>query len=320
MNKSKIYDIKRLYSGEQRVTTFRCKQCDKDGELFRDPFIRKGSPPEKLLRCGCFKNVILKTDQKVILIQRALLRKGMSLVNKLEDTIVNKTPIKVRCNKHGSETTVTYGYLIRSSKKHCYECAGESRSGEKHPAYKSLSDIRKTMESVHINLNLEKIYRKDKRSYGVFECDVCNVSSHALVDNTLRGHRPCKCPKGSYDMGRSLSYLYIVEFFNRNQSFVKYGITNRSVHSRLKEVRSKLSDKTFDYKIINVLKGSATEVFNAEKILKSKEMSSSIEIKNLFLSGYTETVDNTNENLKVFKEFVDKNFLEDVTHYDDWNI
>lgn len=89
--------------------------------------------------------------------------------------------------------------------------------------------------------------------------------------------------------------LYIVEWYGYGQSFLKYGITNQEV---IRRVRQQATKAQLDYNILYTFYNeSGRKVSDVESEIKILYGSKGACPRQWFPDGFTETIDNTSENL-----------------------
>lgn len=117
----------------------------------------------------------------------------------------------------------------------------------------------------------------------------------ATVVSFLTGRR-CSCCAGSGFSKTKDGIIYLVKWKHISGiSFLKYGITNRSLDERIKE-QNRESSEGFSYEVLKVISGSGEDVHNLEQTIK-KEVGGHYASPYIFPDGWTETFSVSKESL-----------------------
>lgn len=108
---------------------------------------------------------------------------------------------------------------------------------------------------------------KNDAQRALFECPICKKQWESLIGNIQAGNTKscCKVKRGwsrSQWINLSpVSTLYKVELFNENESFIKFGITTKSINQRFKKI-------PYNYKVIKTVQGESGYIYNLENRVK----------------------------------------------------
>ena len=135
---------------------------------------------------------------------------------------------------------------------------------------------------------------KDRTSHFKWTCNHGH-SNKSSIYNFLNNESGCTtcCRRGfKKDIP---AILYVVRWYGFGESFLKFGITNRDVFERINEQRSR---GMLDYELVKVYYSDLGEIVdNCERELK-KMMNTHQCPKRWLPDGFTETVEDTEDNLK----------------------
>lgn len=117
--------------------------------------------------------------------------------------------------------------------------------------------------------------------------------------------RKCvRCPSCSgsgFDKNKDAN-LYITRWKYNNKSCLKFGITNKPVLERLYNIENK---SNFKYEVLNIFKSDGFSILQCEKKIKYS-LITCFSSKEDFPDGYTETVEDTLENLEKILKIVEE--------------
>ncbi|CAH9011814.1 endonuclease [Vibrio phage 5P1c] len=109
------------------------------------------------------------------------------------------------------------------------------------------------------------------------------------------------CARTGYNQNKQ-GTLYISRWYGFGESFLKFGITNKPHEERCKQQARK---SKLDYETVASFEGNGDVVFECERIVK-KVLTTHICPKNWLPDGYTETVEDTPENLEKILKIVEE--------------
>lgn len=272
--------------GCNKVYKVTCTECSKDTELFPDGHFISTKADLKRRRkpCGC-STIKWETWQHLIIIKRAV--SGRFKVHSFsEEHHGHKTKVKLECLECGYLWDANSNDVIHklSGCPKCkYRIHAINRKTPENVAFKNCSAICDahgyTMMSFPSGYN-------NQNSKFEYMCPKHGVQL-ATYDNFVNGGTRCPlCAETGYRPDRPGS-IYVVEWTNVNGSFIKFGITNRSVPDRLSD-----QIRVTKYKP-NLIWWAYFEDGNIPKQLEKSIKQSGIElgvvIKKDFPDGYTET-------------------------------
>ena len=276
---------------KSKNTTFKvtCTECSKDTELFPDGYfvstksnLVKGKKP-----CGCSKQPKWKSWQYLILARRAGEKKNFIVHGFAEEFKNQNTKLNLECLKDGHTWRCTIDTIINKSTTGCPLC-GNKKIGSKlrHSQYKVDSDCKEICQTE--GYKFLGFIGKYTNWLSVLEYECPYHGVHEVTyNNFIRGKRcPC-CASYGYNPSKSGSF-YVARWQHKDKKFIKFGITNREVLTRIEEQ----SDKTaFEYEL--VFSASFTDgsiPLRIEKEIKAcPEIIKTYISKEEFPDGFTET-------------------------------
>ena len=259
-----------------------CTECSKDKELFPDGcFVSiKGHLKSDQKPCGCASNPKWKDWHYLILARRA--GKDRFIVHGFAEEFKNQnTKLSLECLKDGHKWTASINNVINSSRG-CPKCSNKYKPTEQEALQKCI-DICKEVGYEHVGF-----------PYGYKNCDsrfeyICKIHGKQEIsyNNFMRGKRcPC-CATYGYNPDKSGSF-YVVRWQHKDKKFIKFGITNREVLTRIEEQSHKT---VFEYDLI--FSASFTDgsiPLKVEKAIKAcPEIIKTYVSKEEFPDGFTET-------------------------------
>lgn len=276
---------------KSKNTTFKvtCTECSKDTELFPDGYfvstksnLVKGKKP-----CGCLEQPKWKSWQYLILARRAGEKKNFIVHGFAEEFKNQNTKLNLECLKDGHTWRCTIDTIINKSTTGCPLC-GNKKIGSKlrHSQYKVDSDCKEICQTE--GYKFLGFIGKYTNWLSVLEYECPYHGVHEVTyNNFIRGKRcPC-CASYGYNPSKSGSF-YVARWQHKDKKFIKFGITNREVLTRIEEQ----SDKTaFEYEL--VFSASFTDgsiPLRIEKEIKAcPEIIKTYISKEEFPDGFTET-------------------------------
>jgi len=103
--------------------------------------------------------------------------------------------------------------------------------------------------------------------YALFKCPICGKPWKSSVGNIQNGNSKSCCSvrrgwsKSQWVKFCNKALLYKVRLYNDNESFIKVGITSRSIEHRMKAI-------PYNYEIIRIIEGSSGYIFDLENRYK----------------------------------------------------
>jgi hypothetical protein len=124
----------------------------------------------------------------------------------------------------------------------------------------------------------------------IFECPKCKNKWESLVSNIQAGNTKSCCghkrgwSKSQWIKFSKTSKLYKVRLYNEYESFIKIGITTKSIEERFKSI-------PYNLEIIKIIEGNSSYIFDLE--LKTKSLFKKYRYKPLIsFKGETECYNN----------------------------
>lgn len=285
-----------------------CTECSDDKELFPQGYFSclksrliRGSKP-----CGCSKKPKWTQEQFLILARREGRKKGFIVHGFSEEFHGNTTKLNLECIKDGNKWIASIT-SITNKKYGCPKCSNMYRPTEKE-ALNSCMEVCKKFGYTPLGLVDGYINVESRFEY---ECPI-HGKHNVSYNNFVGKNTACpSCAPSGYNPDKQGS-IYVVRWRDSTKSFLKFGITNRKVISRL----SQQAWKT-DYKF-ELIWSATFENGRIPLILENSIKNSGIIIgvvdKSEFYDGFTETT--FIENLDTIEEILTHqlNNLEDNFH------
>lgn len=277
-----------------------CKICSQDPELFPDGYfvstrqsLERGGKP-----CGCSIKPEWTKDQCLIRVRRSAEKQGFVARNFIEDFSVRRifTKVECLCPIHNHIWFPTADNVIRNVSG-CAKCSGVYK-----PTYQEAID---KCENICLNNNYKFISfpegYKGKDSKLEYKCPIHGIQNVSYHNFVYHGSRCSGCATHGYNPSKQGSF-YVVKWAKCDHSFIKFGITNRKILSRIKNQAGKTN---YNYEILFQQTWADGSVpLNIERTIKQSNMFNVgvIDINN-FEDGFTETLDTgCLENLLIFVE------------------
>lgn len=207
-----------------------CTECSKDTELFPDGYFisTKGHLLEGKKPCGCSSMTKWKDWQYLILARRS--GEGRFIVHGFSEKFKGAhTKLNLECLKDGNKWTANINSITGG--KGCHKCFIENQKTPINIVIQKCISICKEMDYKFIGFP-----NGYKNSKSVFDylCPKHGIQT-IRYDSFVNGDRRCKyCNNSGYDHSKQGSF-YIVKWTNGYKSFIKFGITNRDIISRIEE-------------------------------------------------------------------------------------
>lgn len=120
-----------------------------------------------------------------------------------------------------------------------------------------------------------------------WKCSKCSYEWFAGINKRTYGRGCPSCAKSGYSLSKPAN-LYVVRWYNKDFEFLKIGITNNSVKSRIGQQKRNTNYNADIIKVFHFNDG--LKCYNMEKLIKNKFCTGVID-KELFGDGFTETTD-----------------------------
>ena len=282
---------------EGTATVFKvtCKKCTPDLELYPQGYFTSlkrrlinGSIP-----CGCSMKPDRSPEQFLILARRA--GKGRFIVHGFaEEFKGNKTKLNLECLKDGHKWIASICAII--NKGHgCPKCAKQYRQTPQE-ALSACTEVCNRLGYKPIGFVGEYVNTDSRFEY---ECPIHGRHTVMFCNFVSKNTKCPSCALYGFSPDKEAS-IYITKWSYNSSSFIKFGVTNRSVISRI----SQQSRKTiYSPELI----WSAT--FNNGKIplmlensIKNSGISIGVVDRDEFSDGFTETT--SIENLDLIEEIL----------------
>lgn len=184
---------------------------------------------------------------------------------------LSRNLITIICPKHG-EFNITANSHLRNHE--CVKCRYENHPSR--PKYTKEQLIKRCRKVWGDRFDLSELVYTGIRDSHRIKCNKCGSYFNQILDSLLNqksdGCRNCS-PNARWTRTNWVEFcngkdrldpmVYIVNFFDDNESFIKIGITSRSIHERLVEY-------PFEYKVIKTIIGSPLFVYDEEIRLHRK--------------------------------------------------
>lgn len=278
-----------------------CKICSQDPELFplgyfvsRKEHLCNGSKP-----CGCSKKTEWDKEQFFILAKRAGSEKGFIVHGFAEEFHGQTTKLDCECLIDGNKWTPSLTQLIYL-KQGCPECAIETiRQARVTPEQEALAlCIAFCNKHKYKPIGFVGQYQGIAKTRFEYECPE-HGKHDAFIYNIMKGTKCPSCAVSGYNPNKAGSF-YIVKWTKENHSFIKFGITNRKVLSRIKDQMGKTNYK-HEILFQKTWKDGYIPL-NIEKTIKNS---------NLFKLGVVDSVDFKDG----FTETIEIQYLSELNYY-----
>jgi hypothetical protein len=293
-----------------RKYILKCSTCSEDTELFPYGSISctKGNLQKGQIPCGCRKGYRWSESQNIVRIGRVCKERGyilhgwfgsyksdttyLSLENPITGNKWNTTSINNLLHGFGDPVAGRKATIAGSFKDDAYHIKGFLASGV-FPEGTTFSRV--------------------KKQKWVYVCGGCKQTFTSSGSSLKMGKMSCNCNGRVYGFSKSReAYCYIVRWGNEKESYLKNGITNRDVWSRITDQArcAKLS-----YEILYAFYNeSGSIISDCEKYIKAN-LERCVCDKELLPDGYTETYHDTEENLNSMLNYLTKELGEPVYNY-----
>ena len=290
-NDGKLTCIRKVNSGthtKDATYEFLCRECAKDPELYGDGVFMSSVYNVSIghIPCGCAPSHRHEEWQNEIIAKRALSSVGLEFVrfSNPESTMTRRKAWCI-CKKHG---------LVEKRISHakdgsgCVKCANETRAKSKT----------KTID--HINRLVDDFVKNNDSKYKVISVNhnggikfasvtrLCDEHGEfeTLVYNMVKKGCGCqRCGGTGFDMSAPAE-MYVCIWRGEGIEFVKFGITNKTHHSRVTKQKYMSG---LDYELVMTKKfavgGDAQRI---EQRIKKQIGRRAVE-KDVMPDGYTET-------------------------------
>jgi len=142
----------------------------------------------------------------------------------------------------------------------CPFCAGNKKQ--------TIKDRQQRLDAENRNIKIKRLFpgSKNHEGRGEFECGYCNHIWTAILSNVYGKRQGCpRCGKtGRYNetyfrkRKGERGQLYLLEFFDNEERFIKIGITKRTISARFQP-----TSLPYEYKIVDIM---TTTLYAAWKI------------------------------------------------------
>lgn len=279
-----------------------CSICSKDKELYPEPFKSvKSSFYDNQFPCGCAKIPKWSEEQYKILIKRKCEELKYTFNGLIEPYSGCGTKIDLYNPYTGNrwDTTSISKFLTCESKDPALIPSITKNLNLKPDDY-HIAEFYATQafkSGTSFKRNLTRKSKDNCYKYWDVTCGYCKERNTSSTSNLKQGKVPCSCSSGGFDKNKTTTF-YIVRWFGFGHSWLKFGITNRSVIDRTKEQEYK--SKLDNVKVFEVTEGDGHRLARIESELK-RVMDTHRCPKKWLPDGYTETVDDTDFNLSFIK-------------------
>lgn len=294
----KVLGTNKLKGSKKKVYIW-CDICSEDFELFPDPTfeIKTSHLLNGIKPCGCSSSYRYSDYEREVKARRKLESKGFTLLGVDGRYVLSFNPLT------GNEWKIPFNYL--SSDKHIIDPSLTSEKLRNSLLKEEQEHIRDFISTGKFHKDTvfkrSKSESKNSSSWDVV-CGECGEYFTKSLSSLKRGQKSCNCSTGGGYKSNLLGNLYITKWFGFGESYLKVGVTNRNIRDRVKE--QSYSPCKLDYKI---LKGFYHEdghlVESCEKYIK-ESFTMSVCPKKWLPDGYTETVEDTPENLDKMLEII----------------
>lgn len=259
-----------------------CAECSKDPELFPDNYfistkrnLIKGKKP-----CGCSKQPRWLPFQYLILARRKA--KDRFIVHGLNEEFRGKnTKLDLECLKDGYKWTASI-HSVTTVGTGCPKCGGKLKQTERE-ALQRCVDICKELDYTVIGFidGYKNCY-----SYFEYSCKIHGKQKIRYTNFVNTGSRCISCSVNGYSPTKQ-GTLYVYQWTKENHSFIKVGITNRCLSTRIKEQSNYTLYK--HKKIWSAMFEDGSIPLYIENYIKNSGIEIGVICKEDFSDGFTET-------------------------------
>ena len=290
-----------------------CKICSPDLELFPLGYFisTRGNLEIGKKPCGCSKRPKWTQDQFMILINRISKKENFVVIGIVGKYNGAYTKVDCECNIDGHKWTPNINNII-NNKQGCPECGNNRKKI-------STSDALERCKEVCDQEGYEPIGfidgYKNTRSYFWYKCPEHGLHRTRYDGFVNSGNKCPSCAETGYTPNKPGSF-YVVKWSKDAHSFIKFGITNRKVKTRIRQQASKTK---YNYEILFQQTWEDGKIAdNIEEAIKnSKSFSINVIDKEYFNDGFTETVEinSINSLLDCVHSYLRKIVLDEVIEY-----
>lgn len=191
--------------------------------------------------------------------------------SKVELTL-NSNPVTIICPKHGEFSQVARNHYNGCG---CYNCYNDSR-GKKRMFTKE-QIVKRATDIWGDRFDYSEMDYTGILDRHEIKCNLCGEKFTQDLNNHIN-YKKNGCPNCKENRGWSRSQwidfcnrskfcnplVYVVRLFNDKESFIKIGMTNATIGSRMKRIRD------YEYEVIKEIKGSPLFVYDKEIELHRK--------------------------------------------------
>lgn len=263
-----------------------CSVCSNDPELFPDGYflIRKGCLEAGLIPCGCGKHYKWKEWQYLLKADRAAKVKNFTVNGIVTAFNGVHTKISCKCNIDSHEWTPTLNNII-NNKMGCPKCSGSLKYTEQEALQKCIDICR---EMGYIAVGFVDGYKGVRKTKFKYICPEHDLQISTYFDLVTGGSRCPLCAETGYNPNKRGSF-YIVKWTKDGHSFIKFGITNRKVETRVAQQACRT-----EYRPVILFKRSwenGETPLKIEKQVKNSGIRLGVVDKKIFADGFSETTD-----------------------------
>ncbi|WMB74209.1 hypothetical protein RA178_06230 [Shewanella oncorhynchi] len=209
-----------------------CETCSKDSEMFGEGYFNTtlGNLQNGYKPCGCSKAPRWTEEQYKVLVKRVCEENGLTFNGWAEPYKKKTTKCSVTCNKHNLLwETATIDSFLNKKITNCPSCHRESVGNHSRAdIHKKVEEVVKATKDMNFDLlGFAEHIRKDKtdRTKLIASCPI-HGTWEASMSNLIGGRGCPNCKQNGYDKNKA-GHFYIVEWTDGNQTFLKFGVTNR---------------------------------------------------------------------------------------------
>ena len=304
--------VGRVGSGN-KLYAVRCSVCASDPELHGDGVytITKDRFLKGVMPCGCGRAVKWTPIQYDVLLRRTLSLVNCTRMDNVELT-GNKVVVEIKCHTC-SHTGSVHLFNALFNGLYCAKC-GYRRTGDARrlSANLAISKIDQALKGTSLTFDgfVDGEYN-GVTSLIKLRCS-CGYSFNAAFGNVVYNRTGCTmCASGGFKP-ESLGFLYVVKWFNEDATWIKFGITNNPVASRVVQQQRRMYKHT-EHQIIAILQFDAGAIAQlAERDIGSlRSVHPSPIGRNDMPDGFTETlpVSAIDDIMAILTKYTDKGTL-----------
>lgn len=228
------------------------------------------------------------------LTEQIALQKCIDICNEMDYDVVgfpngyknNKSRFEYICKVHGKQS-IRYSNFVDNNRR-CYKCQHESAKNKlRKPLEKAFDDCSKLCQEFgYIPVGFLDGYVNAKSKF-TYQCLLHGFKSVTYNSFTTKKTKCPDCAVNGYSTSKQGTF-YVYQWTKDDHSFIKFGITNQKLISRIKQQKRETEYKY--RKIWSATFEDGSIPLYIENFIKGSELIRGVVDKEEFADGFTETV------------------------------